>query len=109
MYAVIEFQGHQYIVQKGTEISVDKLFLEEKQKEFVVDTVLAMFDEKGDQMTLGMPTIDKATVVCEVIVPMQKDDKIKVLKFKNKNRYQRAKWFRAQKTLLKIKDIKVNG
>jgi len=107
MYAVIELQWHQYIVQEWTEISVDKI--DTDKKEIIADKVLAVFDEAGKDVKVWTPYIDKASVVCTVTVLFQKDPKITVLKFKNKNRYQRKYGFRAQKTVLTVKSIALNG
>jgi len=109
MFAVIEAQGHQYIVEAGMEISVDNLSLKEWEDSVTFDKVLAVFDEKATTVSVGTPLVEGAVVECSVINPLMKDKKIRVLKFKNKNRYKRVQWFRAQKTILKIKEVKING
>ena len=73
-----------------------------------IDQVLALFDADGKNVQVGQPTVAKATVVAQV-VEHKKGDKIKVLKFKRKNRYQRVKWFRPEQTVLKIKSVKLDG
>jgi len=45
MFAVIELQGHQYIVREGDTIVVDKLELEEST--FIADKVLLTAEEDG--------------------------------------------------------------
>ena len=107
MYAVVELQGHQYIVSKDMEIVVDKI-ADESAKKLDVDKVLLVFDEKGENVIVGKPFIDNAKVIFDV-VEFKKGDKIKVLKFKNKNRYQRIYGHRSHQTVLKVKDIKFNG
>lgn len=89
MYAVIHLQGHQYIVQEGQSILVDKMKHDQGQ-EFSVDTVLMLFNEEGDAVHLGEPHVKGASVHVEV-VDHSKGDKIQVIKFKNKNRYKRKK------------------
>jgi len=108
MYAVVDVQGHQYIVQKGTELSVDRLDTNGK-KTITVDSVLLVFDEKGESVAVGGPTVKGATISFEVIEEIKKDKKIKITKFRRKNRYHRSIWFRAQKTVLKVKNIKLDG
>jgi len=44
MYAVVEMQGHQYIVQKGLELVVDKI-QDESAKTLVVNEVVMAFDK----------------------------------------------------------------
>lgn len=106
MYAVISLQGHQYIVQEGDKIVVDKLDLEDG-KTLNVDQVLAVFDDKAEKVVVGAPTV-KAKVTCEVI-KSQKWEKMHVIKFKRKNRYTRTIGFRPHQTVLDIKKIEVHG
>ncbi|MEI7558750.1 MAG: 50S ribosomal protein L21 [bacterium] len=54
-----------------------------------IDKVLLVFDEKGEKVILGTPYLPKAKVEC-VIDKHQKGDKIRIIKFKRKNRYQRT-------------------
>jgi len=56
MYAVIEIQGHQYIVEKDSEIVVDRIE-HEKGKSFSVDTVLAVFDKDAQTVHVGSPYV----------------------------------------------------
>ena len=107
MYAVVELKGHQYIVQEGDTITVDNVDLDEGEK-MTSDTVLLAFDDKGDKVIVGAPYIAKAKVEC-VVSKNQKGDKIRVIKFKRKNRYQRTIGFRAHQSLLDIKKIEING
>ncbi|MFA7298642.1 MAG: 50S ribosomal protein L21 [Candidatus Absconditabacterales bacterium] len=107
MYAVVELKGHQYIVQEGDIITVDNVDLDEGAK-MTVDTVLLTFDDKGEKVIVGTPYIAKAKVEC-VVTKNQKGEKIRVIKFKRKNRYQRTIGFRPYQSLLEIKKIDING
>ncbi len=107
MYAVVELKGHQYIVQEGDTITVDNVDLDEGAK-LTIDTVLLAFDEKGDKVIVGTPYIAKAKVEC-VVNKNQKGEKIRIIKFKRKNRYQRTIGFRPYQSLLDIKKIEING
>lgn len=107
MYAVVELKGHQYIVQEGDTITVDNVDLDEGAK-MTIDTVLLAFDEKGEKVAVGTPYLAKATVEC-VVAKNQKWEKIRVIKFKRKNRYQRTIGFRPHQSLLDIKKIDING
>jgi ribosomal protein L21 len=103
MYAVVDLQGHQYIVSEGAEIVVDNLGVAQSEK-FVVDKVLVAFSQDGKDIKVGKPTIEGATVEFEVGVT-QKGEKVQVLKFKRKNRYARLKGFRPLQTVLTVKKI----
>ena len=103
MYAVVDLQGHQYIVSEGAEIIVDNLGVAQSEK-FVADKVLLAFSQDGKDVKVGKPTIEGATVEFEVGVT-QKGEKVQVLKFKRKNRYARLKGFRPLQTVLTVKKI----
>lgn len=107
MFAIVDFQWHQYIVAEGQELVVDKV-AEEEGADVEIAQVLAVFDEKGSTVEIGQPVVKKAKVVAQV-VSHQKGKKIRVIKFKNKNRYMRTKGFRPHQTVLKIKSVTLNG
>ena len=107
MYAVVELKWHQYIVQEGDTITVDNVDLDEGAK-LTIDTVLLAFDDKGEKVIVGTPYIAKAKVEC-VVSKNQKGEKIRIIKFKRKNRYQRTIGFRPHQSLLDIKKIEING
>ena len=65
MYAVVELQGHQYIVSEWAEIIVDNLGVNQSEK-FVANKVLAIFDEAGNDVKVGKPVVDGASVEFEV-------------------------------------------
>ncbi|MFA7284584.1 MAG: 50S ribosomal protein L21 [Candidatus Absconditabacterales bacterium] len=108
MFAVIELQGHQYIVREGDTIVVDKLELEDTAS-YTADKVLLIAEEDGTQTQLGAPYIDQAQVVFDVVTDFQKGEKIRVLKFKRKNRYQRIIGFRPHQTVLLATKIGTDG
>lgn len=107
MYAVVELKGHQYIVQEGDTITVDNVDLDEGSK-MTIDTVLLTFDEKWEKVTVGAPHVAKAKVEC-IVEKNQKGDKMRIIKFKNKNRYTRTIGFRPHQSLLQIKKIIIDG
>ena len=61
MYAVVDLQGHQYIVSEKDEIVVDNVDLAQ-WKSLVADKVLAIFDDKGDSVKVWTPYINGASV-----------------------------------------------
>jgi large subunit ribosomal protein L21 len=107
MYAVVELKWHQYIIQEGDTITVDNVDLDEWSK-MTIDTVLLAFDDKGEKVIVWTPYIAKAKVEC-VVSKNQKGDKLRIIKFKRKNRYQRTIGFRPHQSLLDIKKIDING
>lgn len=102
-YAVINLQGHQYIVSEWVEIVVDNLDVEDG-KPFFSDQVLTVFSEDASEFKLGAPTVTGAKVEFEV-KGTQKGEKITVLKFQNKKRYTKKAGFRPLQTTLIVKKI----
>lgn len=102
MYAVVELQWHQYIVAQDNELVVDSIDLD-IGKNFDVDA-LALFNEDGSKVSLGSPVVKGATVSFEV-VKHQRGEKIRVLKFKRKNRYERNFGHRSYQTVLTVKSV----
>ena len=103
MFAVIELQGHQYIVREGDTIVVDKLELEGAS--YVADKVLLVAEEDGSSTVVGKPYVNNMSVNFDVVTDFQKGEKIRVLKFKRKNRYQRVIGFRPFQTVLLVTAI----
>jgi large subunit ribosomal protein L21 len=99
--AVIKTGGKQYLVKEGDLITVDKI--EAKEKEKVNLETLMIFDEQGNNLDLGTPTLTKK-VEAEV-VSHTKGEKIRVARFKAKVRYRRVKGFRPLLTTLRIVKI----
>ena len=103
MYAVVDLQGHQYIVSEGAELIVDNVDKAQGEK-LLADKVLALFDEKGTEVKVGTPYVSGAQVEFE-IGTTQKGEKVRILKFKRKTRYARLKGFRPLQTVLTVKKI----
>ncbi len=103
MYAVVELKWHQYIVQEWDTITVDNVDLAQWET-LVVDKVLLAFDDKAQKVVVGTPNIANAKV--EFTVNSNKKwDKIRVIKFKRKNRYTRTIGFRPHQSVLDVKKI----
>lgn len=103
MFAVIELQWHQYIVREDDTIVVDKLELTDSS--YTAEKVLLVAEEDGSNVTIWSPYIEGMGVVFDVITDFQKGEKVRVLKFKRKNRYQRIIWFRPHQTVLCVSSI----
>ena len=103
MYAVVDLQGHQYIVTEKDEIVVDNVD-KASGETLSVDKVLALFDADGNTVKLWSPYVSGAQVEFEVWMT-QKWEKVKILKFKRKTRYSRTRGFRPLQTVLTVKKI----
>ncbi len=104
MYAIVEIQGQQFKAEKDKFLYVNYLGEDKKEGEEVVfDRVLLAEKENG--VEVGMPVIEGAKVVCEVLTPLVKGDKVLVFKKKRRKGYRRLNGHRQYFTKVMIKDI----
>lgn len=100
MYAVIATGGKQYKVSEGDIIKVEKLGVEAGQT-YTFDQVLLV---SGDEVKIGAPTVEGATVEADVIDNV-KGKKVIVYKYKRKTGYHKKNGHRQQLTAVKITKI----
>lgn len=101
--AVIKTGGKQYKVQEKEILRVEKLPVEEG-KSVAFDQVLLVSDEKGKDVKIGTPIVDKAKVTAKVL-EQGKAKKVTVIKYKAKVRYTRKKGHRQPYTKVQIEKI----
>jgi large subunit ribosomal protein L21 len=104
VYAIIEDSGQQFKVSSGDVIQVDNRDLDDDAKELTFEKVLLVSD--GDDVTVGTPLVEGASVVAEIIDPESKGEKIDVIKYKRRKGYRRHKGHRQQYVEVRIGDIK---
>jgi len=99
--AVIKTGGKQYLVKKGDKIKVEKL------KGNVGDAVkfdtLLITDEKGQKVEVGQPLLQSQ--VTAKILKHDRHDKISVIKYKAKTRYNKTVGHHQRYTEVQIEDI----
>ncbi|WP_370801939.1 50S ribosomal protein L21 [Eubacterium ventriosum] len=100
MYAIIATGGKQYKVEEGQTIRVEKLGVESGSK-FTFDQVLLV---GGDDVKVGEPTVDGASVEATVVGD-GKAKKVIVYKYKRKTGYHKKNGHRQQYTEVKIDKI----
>ena len=106
MFAVIKTGGKQYRVAKDDIITVERL-LGEPGDQLALDTVL-MLGEDGKDPTVGMPVVDKAAVLAEVVA-QNRADKIIVFKKQRRQNHRRKKGHRQDQTVLRILEVSATG
>lgn len=104
MYAIVETGSKQYKVAVGDLFHAEKLNHPEGD-EAVLNRVLAIQDK---ELHIGNPYLPKAEVVCDV-VKVFRGPKVIVFKFKRRKGYQRKTGHRQTFTLLKVKEIHLEG
>ena len=75
----------------------------EAGKSVEFDKVLLV--DKDGNVTVGAPTVEGAKVVCEVVNPLVKGDKVIVFKMKRRKDYRVRNGHRAQFTEVEIKQV----
>ena len=100
MYAIIATGGKQYKVSEGDIITIEKLGIEAGEK-VTFDQVLAV---SGDDLKIGKPTVDGATVDATV-VKEGRGKKVIVYKYKRKTGYHKKNGHRQSYTQVKIEKI----
>ncbi|MBQ3573624.1 MAG: 50S ribosomal protein L21 [Clostridia bacterium] len=100
MYAIIETGGKQYKVQQGDVVFIEKLNVEAGET-VTFDKVLVV---GGDDLKVGAPYVDGATVSANV-VKNGKDKKIIVYKYKPKKGYHKKQGHRQPYTKVEITAI----
>ena len=100
MFAVIKTGGKQYKVEVGTVLKVEKLAAEVNSDVEIKEVLLV---GEGDNVKVGTPVVEGATVVATVKEHGKGDKKIN---FKyNKKTYYRKKGHRQSFTAIEIKSI----
>ena len=97
-YAVIRINGHQYRVEEGQEMAVDRLEAKEGQ-EIEIPEVLLVVD--GEKIEIGQPLVSKTKIKAKVLENL-KGEKIRIVHFRAKSRYRKTRGFRALLTKIKI-------
>jgi len=100
MYAIIETGGKQIKVEKGQEITIEKLIADVNDV-VTFDKVLFV---GGDNVKVGAPFVEGATVTAKV-VKQDRAKKITVFKYKPKNNYHRKLGHRQPFTKVIIGEI----
>ncbi len=102
MYAVIATGGKQYKVTKGETLRVEKLDGEEGST-VELDRVLMIAD--GDKVSVGTPTLDKASVTA-TIKAQGRGDKVEIIKFRRRKHSRKQMGHRQSYTEIEVTDIK---
>ncbi len=102
MYAVIETGGKQYRVAPGDTLDIERLETE-AGKPYTFDRVLLVAND--GKITVGVPTVNSATVVADVTEHLRGGKKI-AFKMKRRKGYHRTVGHRQELTRVKITEIK---
>ncbi|MGP1350780.1 MAG: 50S ribosomal protein L21 [Hoylesella marshii] len=103
MYAIVEINGQQFKAEQGKKLFVHHIRDAKEGQSVEFDKVL-LIDNEGT-IQVGAPTVEGAKVVCEVIHPLVKGDKIIVFKMKRRKDSRKRNGHRSQFTEVEIKQV----
>lgn len=103
MYAIVEIQGQQFKAEAGKKLFVHHMQEAENGATVEFDRVLLV--DKDGAITVGVPTVEGAKVVCEVVSKLVKGDKVLVFHKKRRKGYRKLNGHRQQFTELTIKEV----
>ena len=103
MYVIVEINGQQFKAEQGKKLFVHHLRDVESGATVVFDKVL-LVDADGS-VQVGAPTVEGAKVICEVLSPLVKGDKVLVFHKKRRKGYRKLNGHRQQFTEVSIKQI----
>ena len=101
MYAVIVTGGHQYRVEQGAVLRVEKLDAE-PDAAVTFDNVLLVGE--GDTITIGTPSIAGASVTAKVR-SHGRADKVRIVKFRRRKHFRKQMGHRQHYTEIEITGI----
>ena len=104
MFVIVEIQGQQFKAEAGKFLYVHYLGDEKKEGDVVEFDRVLLVDADG-AVKVGAPTVEGAKVVCEVMRPLVKGDKVIVFKKKRRKGYRRKNGHRQYFTQIVIKDV----
>ena len=103
MYAIVEINGQQVKAEEGKKLFVNHISGAENGQTVEFNNVL-LIDNNGE-VKVGVPTVEGAKVVCEVVSSLVKGDKVLVFHKKRRKGYRKLNGYRHQFTEVTIKNV----
>ncbi len=103
-YAVIRTGSHQYRVEPGRELLVEKLDVEEGQPIALTDVLMT---GDGDSVAVGTPILP--FTVHALVLKHEKGEKLRTIKYKRRKGYKRTMGHRQTYTRLLIEKFEQKG
>jgi large subunit ribosomal protein L21 len=103
MYVIVEINGQQFKAEQGKKLFVHHIQNVESGAVVEFDRVL-LVDNEG-AVKVGAPTVEGAKVVCEVLSPLVKGDKVLIFHKKRRKGHRKLNGHRQQFTEVSIKEI----
>ena len=101
MYAVIKTGGHQYRVQEGETLTIEKLEGNPGDTLSFSDVLML---QTGDSCVVGKPLVEGASVEAK-ICDQNRADKVIVFKYKRRKNYKKKRGHKQHHTVVEISKI----
>ena len=105
MYVIVEINGQQFKAEEGKKLFVHHL--KDAQAATTVEFDHVLLADDGETVVVGTPVIEGAKVICEVMTPTVKGDKVLVFHKRRRKGYRKLNGHRQQFTELAIKQVVV--
>lgn len=106
MYVIVEINGQQFKAEEGKKLFVHRI--KDAQATATVEFDRVLLADSGEAgVVVGTPTIEGAKVICEVVTPTVKGDKVLVFHKRRRKGYRKLNGHRQQFTELAIKQVVV--
>ncbi|MDD4610240.1 MAG: 50S ribosomal protein L21 [Bacteroidaceae bacterium] len=103
MYVIVEINGQQFKAEAGKKLFVHHI--QNAESGAVVEFEKVLLADNDGTVTVGAPIIESAKVVCEVVSPLVKGDKVLIFHKKRRKGYRKLNGHRQQFTELMIKEV----
>ena len=103
MYAIVEINGQQFKAEAGKKLFVHHIQNAENGATVEFDKVL-LVDNDGN-ITVGVPVVEGAKVVCEVKTELVKGEKVLVFHKKRRKGYRKLNGHRQQFSEIIVKEV----
>lgn len=103
MYAIVEINGQQFKAEEGKKLFVHHM--KDAQEGQTVEFEKVLLVDNDGAVTVGAPTVEGAKVVCEVVQPLVKGDKVIVFKMKRRKDYRKKQGHRTHFTEVEVKQV----
>ncbi len=105
MYVIVDIAGQQFKVEKDNQIFVHRLQGAEGD---TVEFNKVMLIEDGDNVTVGKPIVEGASVTAKILSHVR-GDKVIIFKKKRRKSYQLQKGHRQDFSKVQIENISLNA
>jgi large subunit ribosomal protein L21 len=100
--AVVKTGGKQYVISKGTVLTIETIPGVKEGDSLTLDSVLLTDD--GKAVKVGAPTVSGAKVTAKVL-EAGKGDKVVVVRYKQKSRYHKKRGHRQPFLKVKVESV----